>query len=246
MNEILRFFDENEIWIYILLGLVGLWYLRKAVLDYQDWRGSFFGLERDNAQRRLSSSASILVLVLLMMGGEFILVSFVAPVYPSLQIIPTPTLDILASPTTTLAAPLSLTNVSQATGQASVVATFQPVASKCVSGQIEFTDPTPGQEIKGKVTLRGSVNLPNFGFYKYEFSQPGQNTWTTIQAGDHIRCDSETCADPTLQKEDYNQLGDWDTSLLVPGDYYLRLVVVDIAGNSLPACVIPVRVLAAQ
>ena len=39
-------------------------------------------------------------------------------------------------------------------------------------------------------------------------------------------------------------LGNWDTTLLVPGDYLLRLVVADSQNQLLPACVVSVRVVA--
>ena len=37
-------------------------------------------------------------------------------------------------------------------------------------------------------------------------------------------------------------LGPWDTTRLNTGDYFLRLVVTDNAGQSLPPCTIQVRV----
>src|SRR5512133_464921 len=103
MEEILRFLKTNEVWIYILLGLVGLWYLRKLLLALSEWRGALFGLEKDNAQRKLSEAMSVLILLALMGAGEFLLVSFVSPTFPGIAALPTPTLDILATPTVTLA-----------------------------------------------------------------------------------------------------------------------------------------------
>jgi hypothetical protein len=50
----------------------------------------------------------------------------------------------------------------------------------------------------------------------------------TIQAGD------------TIVENDV--LGPWDTTRLSPGDYLLRLVITDNAGQSLPPCTIQVRV----
>jgi hypothetical protein len=38
-------------------------------------------------------------------------------------------------------------------------------------------------------------------------------------------------------------LGTWDTRLVVPGEYALRLVVTDTVGNAPQPCVILVRVL---
>ena len=78
------------------------------------------------------------------------------------------------------------------------------------------------------VEISGTVNVPNFGFYKYEFAVPGSELWATISA------------DREVVKND--SLGSWSTGTLVPGEYQLRLVVTDTQGQALPACVISVRV----
>jgi hypothetical protein len=78
------------------------------------------------------------------------------------------------------------------------------------------------------VILKGTATVPNFGFYKYEFAPIGTDVWSTVLANNK----------PVLDGE----LGNWDTSALVTGDYRLRLVVTDNQGNELPACIIPLRV----
>ena len=72
------------------------------------------------------------------------------------------------------------------------------------------------------------MNIPDFGFYKYEVAVAGSDTWATIAAG------RATVVDGAL--------GQWDTSTLSPGDYRVRLVVSDNQGQALPACIITVRV----
>jgi hypothetical protein len=100
----------------------------------------------------------------------------------------------------------------------------------CIPGQIMITSPKPGDVIKGQVILIGTANIPNFGFYKYEFSALGTDVWSTIQANREVKQDVE--------------LGGWDTSEVSPGDYNLRLVVLDNQNNELPPCIVPVRVAA--
>ncbi len=78
--------------------------------------------------------------------------------------------------------------------------------------------------------LRGTVNLSDLGFYKYEYAAQGNDEWTTIAAGNQIKIDDE--------------LSSWDVTNLVPGDYLLRLVATNNAGEARPPCIIPVRVLA--
>jgi len=74
----------------------------------------------------------------------------------------------------------------------------------------------------------GTVNIDNFGFYKYEYTEPGNPIWKTIAGNSEEKNDE--------------QIGIWNTSQLVPGDYLLRLVVLDNENNEYPACVISVRV----
>jgi hypothetical protein len=76
----------------------------------------------------------------------------------------------------------------------------------------------------------GTVNIENFGFYKYEVSPRDANIWTTISAGRELVRNGD--------------IGLWDSSTLITGDYQLRLVATDNEGNTLPPCVIPVRVVA--
>ena len=77
----------------------------------------------------------------------------------------------------------------------------------------------------------GTADIPNFGFYKYEYAPLGSDTWATIVADKKVVQDSN--------------LGKWViTSTITPGDYQLRLVVSDNNGINFPACVIPVRIIA--
>jgi hypothetical protein len=97
-------------------------------------------------------------------------------------------------------------------------------------GEIFLVSPEPGQEVSGTVTLVGTVDVGNFGFYKYEVAPQGSDTWATISAGRNVVRNGD--------------IGLWDTSTLTPGDYQLRLEVTDNQGQAYPACIVPVRVLA--
>jgi len=187
MNEILRLLQTFEIWIYILLGLVGLFYFQKFIRALNEWHGTIFGLERDNAQRRLNEAVTVLVLSLIIAVGEFSITTFVIPTIPGVQILSTPTLDVLSTPTTTLAVlPTILPVSSQFPGQAVLTDTPTSVSGQasngCVPGKLEFTAPVNGEAISGVVSLKGTLVVENFGFYKYEYSKPGTNTWITIAA----------------------------------------------------------------
>jgi hypothetical protein len=100
--------------------------------------------------------------------------------------------------------------------------------SGCVPDEIMLTSPRPGEEIRGTVTLSGTADIPNFGFYKYEIAPVGTTNWATISAG----------AKPVTDGE----LGKWDTTALANGDYFLQLVIIDNVGQTIEPCVIAVRV----
>jgi hypothetical protein len=223
MGEVVHFLVDYEIWIYAILGLIGGIYLRKILLNWQEWRSAIFGLERDGAQRRLVTAVTVMVLLLVTAVAELFVVSFVAPAYPMVEMIPTPTLDLMSTPTPTL---------PPGTAPQLVVPTISAdISEGCIAGVIDWTTPFSGEEISGMVELKGTVNVPNLGFYKYEFTSPGQENWQTIAAGN-------------TRKVEEPLGGVWNTESLVPGDYLLRLVVTDNENTAMPPCIIPVRVVA--
>jgi hypothetical protein len=233
MNEILRLLKSFEVWIYILLGFVSLFYLQKFIRALKEWHGTIFGLERENAQRRLNEAVTVLVLAIIIAAGEFLISTFIFPTIPGVQILSTPTLDVLASPTVTLAAlPTNSVIGSQIPGLETATVTPTPIsgqsANGCITGKLTFTAPVNGEKVSGVVALKGTLVVTNFGFYKYEYSKPGSNTWVTIAAGNEIKTDGS--------------LGFWDVSLLPIGDYLLHIIVYDNKGQALPACQISVTV----
>ncbi|HEX7972822.1 MAG TPA: hypothetical protein VF498_00300 [Anaerolineales bacterium] len=239
MEEALSFFRAFEVWIYLLLGLGGLIYIRKFILAWGELREAAFGLERDNAQARLNQAASILVLLLTMAVAEFVVVSFIVPEFPGATPLLTPPLNLLATPTTTLmpvTPPAGAGTVVSAGTEAGPAATgtVQPdgagsiTATGCITGQVSILSPAEGQEIRGVVPVTGTADIPNFGFYRYETKRPDETIWLTLQVANKVVRDG--------------RLGDWDTQRLQPGEYQLGLVIVDNQGKPLPPCVIKVRV----
>lgn len=229
MEEALRFFRAFEVWIYLLLGLGGLFYIRKFTLAWNELREAAFGLERESAQSRLNQAASVLVILLSMALMEFVLVSYVAPAVPGANPLFTPTLDLLATPTTTL--PALTPTLEGGTPTPTAAPIVSPGANGCIPGQIEIASPKMGDEVKGIVEVIGTTDIPNFGFYKYEMRLPDDPVWATIQAGNTVIKNSK--------------LGDWDTRRLNPGEYELGLVVVDNQAQSYPPCIVRVRVVPA-
>jgi len=230
MIELLNFLNSVEIWIYVLAGIVVIIFLRRMLLAWSEWRAALFGLERETAHRRFRSSLSILAFAIVFAAVEFIIATFVSPAVAQLSPLPTPTVDFAATPLAGILNPAGGTQAAPTESQLSPTQGAS-LTEGCVAGQIEWTFPKSGEKISGTVELKGTVNVPNLGFFKYEYSQPGGESWTTIAAGNGSRVDAPLG-------------GMWNTELLTPGDYLLRIVVADNANNLFPTCLIQIQVVA--
>jgi hypothetical protein len=223
MAAILGLFIQFAPLIYIVLILVALFGLRWLIKARSELRGSAYGLEREIAHRRMSQALSILVVVGFLASAEFILVFFLVPNIPALSLLDTPTINPLSTPASQI--PLQPVGTI-GPGTPGSTPTLQTTG--CIPGQIGITFPKPGDQIQGQITLLGSANIPNFGFYKYEFKPIGSDNWAAIVANNKVVLNST--------------LGNWDTTAVATGDYLLRLVVTDNQGNELPACIVPIRI----
>lgn len=221
MLEFLRFLGTYEIPIYLLLLLAGIYSFRWLWQAWREWRAAYFGLEREIAMRRLGQAASASALVIVLMCGIFSVATFVLPRLPVEVPLATPTLDLLATPGVGLppnqAALFAATPLPLATG-----------GEGCIPGRLEITFPKPGDEISQPITLTGSVDFPNLGFYKYEISLRGSEVWRPVSAEKKAK-----------RNED---LGVLNPIVFTPGDYLLRLVAMDNTDRVIGICVIPIRI----
>jgi hypothetical protein len=220
MPNVLGFFKDNEVFVYIILGILSVWQLRKFSLAWEALRSAAFGLEQESARARLTWSAMMLVLLLILVVIEFGVVSFILPAVPGASPLLTPTLDLLASPDSESDSP-----------QVEVIPpAFDLLVSEsgCVPGVVDIQYPEANDIVSDVVEIAGSANIPNFGFYKFEMVAVDNSNWLTVQAGDVLVEDG--------------LLGYWDTSRLPTGDYLLRLIVTDNQGNASTPCTIQLRV----
>ncbi len=223
MPIIYQFLGTYEVLIYILLGIGGLFGIRWLWHSWREWHEAVYSLEKEFALRRMARAIASLTLVLVLFCGELITASFIVPNLPASFFLPTPTIDLLSTPTGTISADLAT----------QIALTPHPVptikgAQGCVPDKLMITTPKAGAEINGKIDVKGTVNVPDFGFYKYEVAPLNTDIWATISAGRDMVVNGS--------------LGSWDTTSLTPGDYQLRLIATDNQGQSLPPCVIPVRI----
>ncbi|GAB4578331.1 MAG: hypothetical protein Fur0022_10660 [Anaerolineales bacterium] len=231
MDEALRFFRTYEGLIYVILGVGALLNLRLFMVAWNELRSTIYGLEREQAQARLNQAAGTLTLLIILAIAEFVVVSFVIPFRPQANPLLTPTIDLLATPTITLA--------PAENGEMDEDATPTPVPTPdlrqgvCLAGELEITSPQPGERVSGEISVVGSANVENFGFYKLEIAQIQSINWRTIQAG-------RTLVENGLLIET------WDTATLQAGDYMLRLVVTLSDETLLPDCRVPITILPPQ
>lgn len=227
MEELIRFVVNYEMGIYLILGVVFLINLQKLIRAFISRRKANFGLEKEVAQKNIRTSATFLALVALFAISNFILVSVASIQFPGISQLPTATVDMLATeaPKDNEAMMESDMENEEASATQTMIA-----LTGCIPEILEWKNPTDGAEIEGSIELTGTVNVPNMGFYKYEYRFQTDSIWTPISAG------NVPVVDGPLG-------GVWNTEEIVPGNYFLRLVVSDNANNLLDPCEIQVKVL---
>jgi len=227
LDRIFRWLILYRVVVFSVLGLGILIYLRKFVWSLREWRLSVFGLERKIAQRKVVSASTGLILLMLLVIGEFLLVTVLQPQLPAQNMRATPTIDPFVTPTLTLSVP-----ESGAQQEPTPTIGQDMLESNCEEGVLEITSPEEGEQVNGTVELIGTVNVEDFGSYKYEYSTTGAVNWVTIAAGNQLKLDES--------------LGFWYTSSLVPGSYLLQLVPLNNIGEALTPCITQVEVVSEE
>ncbi|MCD6356326.1 MAG: hypothetical protein J7L66_03475 [Anaerolineaceae bacterium] len=224
MEEIIRFVINYEVGIYLILGLVFLVNFQRLVRAWISLKKANFGLEKEVAQKGIRSAFTFIFLVGLFGVSNFILVSVASIRYPGIAQIATPTINVI--------------NTNEPEEKNMDSSSFEKQQTQtaialtgCIPELLEWIKPTTGDEVQGSIELIGTVNLPNLGFYKYEYRYEGDEIWTPISAGNKAVIEGPLG-------------GSWDTEQLQPGKYFLRLVVSDNANELLKPCEIEVKVLA--
>jgi hypothetical protein len=216
MEEALLLIASLQGWIYVLLLLTGLVYLRLVLKWHSEVRNSQFGLEREKASSKRSRAAGMLGLILAAAAATFVISTFLVPQFP-------------ASPQATAIPTISLLEPEAIQGSIIESQDTQSGAG-CLNEGATISSPISGEEVRGLVEVRGTADIPNFAFYKIEIrpSEPS-SVWQVITAGTDI-----------LTEE---VLGMWDTNLVENGVYLLQLVVTDTAGNAPLPCTVEIVVL---
>ncbi len=229
MLALFHFLVDYQLWIYAILGVLALIYLARLISAWRERYATIFGLEREDAQRRLNSALAVFILLLLLIGAEFVLITFVIPEWPLVMLTPTPVIAEEENLMITRPADSGLVIISTPEG-AVPNSSVSVISSGCIPGQLEWLDPVSGDVIDGSYVLKATVNVQDMAFYNWAFSPVGdQENWQTLSAGNL----------PVIEGE----LGLWATSQVANGDYALRLTVYDLSNQELPSCDVYIRVL---
>ncbi len=243
MLEFLRSIVKYNIVIYTVLGLAALFFLRVVWLARKDKTRSIFTLERESANSRMARAFIGLLVVLCLGLGVYYLSRVTPTIVPPPQETPTPT-PIIALPPTPTPPPLllptptpTITPPPLPSPQVVVEPTFTPAASEptpvlppanCPNPAVKITRPGNGARVAGVIQVSGVAAIENFDYYKFEFRAATGGDWSFIERHN--------------APVNGGVLGAWNTDTVAPGEYELRLVVVDASGNYPEPCVVRLKV----
>jgi len=225
MVELLQFLKEYEGGIYLVLLVLALVLGGRLYTAMQEKKKSAFSLELEVIQKKINSTIASLAIIGVLLVGQILLVSVASVRYPGLYTLTTPTIGEMPTPTDMFQAMLQMEETPEGLEQTQTAVAL----TGCIPGQIEWLSPLSGDEVTGSVPLSGTINVPNMGFYKYEYRLKGREDWIPIAAGNKVVVESELG-------------GSWNTEQLQPGLYELRIVVSDNQNNLFQPCVIEVKV----
>lgn len=249
MEQVSRYVADYQWWIYGLLGLILLFYLRRAILARREAARSIFKLEQEQAHAKYRRSVTVAVLVVLVIAAVFALSNLAVPQVQEVTIVvptATETTGPLAAATLTpTPAPATMTPTPTATKvrptrppqptetpDADVTATPVVRPAACANANVRITSPGVNQVIQGNFAVRGTAVDPNFDYYKVEVgpgANPADHEWTVIG-----QLHKSPVANGVLET--------FNSNAYAPGTYTLRLVVVDATGNFPEPCKVTVKV----
>lgn len=243
MIDVILLVSRNQQWLYMLLAGGGAWQAWLWWRANRRLRYAMFGVERGALLAARGRATALVFMIAALAAAVALLSAFIAPNLTELfGVPPTPTPGTgvqLNTPTTTTTPQLVLPGLDTATPEqpATPVATRTPVpagGASCANPNATITSPIPGAILAGEVEVSGTADADNFAFYVVEISTLGDN-WLSVIT-------SQPDADGKILPVVNGVLGKWDTGLQQAGDYALRLVVFDSAGQHPDPCTIPITI----
>ncbi len=241
MTVFLQFLADNARFIYGAIAIAGLYFLYRAFKLRRERRSAIFPLEREVAMARLYRLFGVAITLLLILGATWAAANLLLPEIETTLPQGTATPDILVlidTPTPTPPPPTATPTVTPTLKPRPTrkppprpKATPKPKIAPpvCPTAGVIISSPGVGQVLTGPTTVTGVANIPNFQFYKLEWSSAGApDQWHWFAGGES----------PVAN----GALGSFDPATVPPGQYNIRLVVVDNTGNFPPPCVVQVTV----
>jgi hypothetical protein len=234
MTILVKLIADYAIWLYLLLGLVALLFLRAYLVARRERDNSIFALERESAAGRMAQTSIGFLVTIIVIGGVFYTSQTLVDEIPLPEVTPTPTALIVLPPSPT---PPPLLPTPTPTGTPRPRPTLLPletitptleiavgVPANCLNPGVRISEPGTGATVSGVIQIIGSASIPEFSYYKFEFQGNGFGDWTFIQRFDN--------------SINGGILGAWDTRSVPSGDYEFRLIVVDKTGNYPEPCTV--------
>ncbi len=233
MADVIKLIVDYAIWLYVLCGLGALVYLRSILMARRERKTALFTLEREAASSRAARSLVGVFAFISLAGSVFFVEEMLAPRLPetveqddetvvNTVFLITPTSD---APTVTPVPPTptsepSPTATRRAFPTRATPPTPTPAPMAACSNIAQITSPRIGEALSGQVSIFGTAAAPDFNFYKVEYHREGepQDAWHSL-------------SDIHKNQVVNGLLDTWDVSAFPPGNYRLKLTVVDITGN---------------
>ena len=238
MTILVKLVADYAIWLYVLLVLVALLFLRAYVVARRERDNSIFTMERESAAGRMAQATMGLLVTLIAIAGVVYTAKILVEEVPLPEVIPTPTVLIALPPSPT---PPPLLPTPTMTGTPRPRPTLAPEETEtptpelssatppdCPNPGVRISEPGSGAIVSGVIQIVGSATLSDFGYYKFEFRGNGFSDWTFIQRFE--------------EPISGGILGAWDTNSVTSGEYEFRLVVVDQTGNYPTPCTVRLSV----
>src|SRR3972149_8312737 len=146
MEEALLLIEENQSWIYLVLVVAALAYLRLAVRHYRAFRTSYFGIEKESASSQFARASAMLGLIVSVLVATFLVATFAGPAGPvSSRPTPIPTVSLLTTSVGPTVSPIEAS--ISATPGAGVGAN----SAGCQNTQATLRSPVDNEAIRGTV-----------------------------------------------------------------------------------------------
>jgi hypothetical protein len=237
MTTLVKLVSEYYIWLIGACVLGALSYIGRAIMAHREKSRAIFTLEKEAAASTRIRSIGMAFVLLILSGAIYLTTIYLEPnldleaeieATPTALLQPTPT-PTPGEPTVTYTPRPTRTPRPTQIPEVTPTPTSEPVVlPNCPIDGARLTYPTVNTILKGVVEIRGSANIDDFDYYKFEFRSEGATDWSFIQDF------KEPVADGIL--------GSWNTAGLPAGDYRFRLVVVRKDGNYPEPCEVQVTI----